>query len=1139
MKRFLGRIATVAMASVMTLLALWSCEVDPVEQGGDELNYVQIERDTLYINAEGGVENLYVESHNLMWDYTYDDGQEWCSVYDNMDDFGNRVLVVEATKNTTEANRELSVVVTNSDAADNLVVVQLADNDQKATTIECESEVVVERTMGSFSTEVTANGSYEVEISEDAASWLSYEEGVFYYGAHYGDEPRTATVTFRSNYASAEMTVMQLGKLDARLNRTLYTVYYKSGSTAIPVELWNKDAEVSVSENAEWLTYNAEASTKDSLKFDFTANEGDAEREVEVKITVGTTQLTAAVRQNKVAEYTEVRTDQQKADLMLAVAASEASSKFTNSRGANKTYDGNDLSWWGTYTLAQNDECWLKYEFAEEQTLTQIDYMRYAPSESIAWGQWGEIEVYITRDGVESLLGKYDFGKASTPSIIYFDEPLAVEGLEKLTVKILSAVPFSETVTCVASAGEFGLYQYNPDNFPILDYFTDLSCWELRPEVTWEEIEAIKDPFYRNMAEQIFNGDYNRFRRHLAQAYRHPDKDAEIFQNSPKTLLDGVTGMFVAKVSDPQIIFLDEDYGQDIFLRVIDWVNDEGMAGRVLEHERAVNYRLKKGRNVIQPANRGLMYIFWHTEDFASQPRVRINFANSGVNGYFNAETDAPEDWYPIMMQSGMTPEPHFDIITDNVIMNFTKSTLREFSFAKNPELYNRAMRTIMIFDTVTRIQQIIQGFDKYAALGRERTYHNRAPFYAAYGDCFGGAGAYATVYGNRNMAHDILDPDHMWPENFDPAKLDNGQVGHCWGLAHELGHNNQTGHFGWRGLGEVSNNLMGAITQTTFFGEGNTTMRFNNHFNRAMRDMVTRWVVDPDGTERHLTYCESVNTPQYGVKRTSDDPNHQPMVDPTTQLVPFWQLYLYYHRVLGKTDFYPDFYELCRLDTPILFKDWFLTGGMESSAQQEYAMYEFMVKTSKAAGEDLSDFCNDWHLPGINNRMLCSHYGQSVITTTQEEIDKRVKICNEYPKPEMNPLYINDLNLDLYRNRTPLTVGTYSVDDDMKMYFMNNDWSGVAAWALVDPATERVMGIYQGVDTYINYRYYTSIYEAFDPDKHGYRGQGCPEDSPYLTHNNGYQRFMEIGPGVFRNDLELYGIDVWGNYHKGVRVEE
>jgi hypothetical protein len=31
----------------------------------------------------------------------------------------------------------------------------------------------------------------------------------------------------------------------------------------------------------------------------------------------------------------------------------------------------------------------------------------------------------------------------------------------------------------------------------------------------------------------------------------------------------------------------------------------------------------------------------------------------------------------------------------------------------------------------------------------------------------------------------------------------------------------------------------------------------------------------------------------------------------------------------------------------------------------------------------------------------------------------------------------------------------------------------------------------------------------------------------------------MEIGPGVFRNDLELYGIDVWGKFHKGTRVEQ
>ncbi len=1135
MKLFLNcsKMFFTTLLSLMTIL--WSCEKTPVE--GDDSKYIQIDDDVLYFDAEAMSEPVMVSvfATDNEWKILQDDeSKSWCEITTGVDEYQGKSLLVKLSANDTDDQRTASLSLYYETYTQGLTIIQLAAEDAAATTITCDSLVVVSRNLGEFTPKVEANGIYEVTTD---ATWLTYDNGVFYYDAYYGVEPRTAEVVLRSDYAEATMTVKQLGSIEAKIAADKYTVTYKEGSVTIPVERWNPASETEVVVESEWLTYDASKSTADSVVLNFTANPTEEQREAQVTIKVGVTTLTATVSQLVETGYEAVANDQQKDDLVLAVAKSTASSVYVTSRGASRAHDGNDLSWWGTSVKNNNDENWLTYEFADEQTLTQVDYMRYAPADNINWGSWGEIEVYITRNGVDELLGKYDFGKVKTPSVVYFDEPLAVEGLEKITVKILSAVPFSESVTSVASAGEFGLYQYNPDNFPTLDYFTDLSCWELRPEITWEDIQAIRDPFYRNMAEQMFNGDYNRFRRHLAQAYRHPDEDAKVFQNSPKTLLDGVTGMYVAEVGDPQYIFLDEDYGQDIFLRIIDWVGDEGMAGRVLEHERAVNYRLKKGRNVIIPSLRGLMYIFWHTEDYATQPRIRINFANSGVNGYFNAETDAPEDFYPTMMQAGLSPEPHFDIITDNVIMNFTKATLREFSFQKNPDLYKRAMRTIMIFDTVTRIQQIIQGFDKYAALGRERVYHNRAPFYAAYGDCFGGAGAYATVYGNRNMAHDILDPDHMWPENFDPAKLDNGKVGHCWGLAHELGHNNQTNHFGWRGLGEVSNNLMGAITQTTFFGEGNTTMRFNNHFNRCMADMVTRWVVDPDGTERHLTYCESVNTPQYGVSRTTSDPNHQPMVDPTTQLMPFWQLYLYYHRALEKTDFYPDFYELCRLDRPIKFRDWFLSGGMESSADQEYAMYEFMVKASTAAGEDLSGFCNDWHLPGINNRMLCSHYGQSVITTTQEEIDKRVAVCSKFPKPEMNPLYINDLNIDLYRQRAKLSAGSYSVSED-GVYTMNGDWSGVAAWALVDPETERVMGIYQGADSQIKYRYYTSIYEAFDPEKHGYRGEGCPEDSPYLTHNNGYQRFMLIGPGVIRTDLKLYGVDVWGQYHEGTRVE-
>ncbi|MBO7168759.1 MAG: BACON domain-containing protein [Rikenellaceae bacterium] len=162
---------------LLTILAAFvGCQnYTPGENGDNAIPYVRIERDTLYLGCEGGVESLFVESHSLSWNYTYDDSQEWCLVYDNMDGFGNRVLVVEATENTTNTSRELGVIVTNGDAADQLVVVQLADDSKPATTIN------VAQTVYSFTQEsatiaikVESNGDYEVEISEEC-SWLMHD----------------------------------------------------------------------------------------------------------------------------------------------------------------------------------------------------------------------------------------------------------------------------------------------------------------------------------------------------------------------------------------------------------------------------------------------------------------------------------------------------------------------------------------------------------------------------------------------------------------------------------------------------------------------------------------------------------------------------------------------------------------------------------------------------------------------------------------------------------------------------------------------------------------------------------------------------------------------------------------------------
>ena len=155
--------------------ALAGCQPNPPEVIPGETPFVQIERDTLYLGCEGGTESLFVESHDLSWDFTYDDTQEWCFVYDNMDDFGNRVLVVEAAENTSDANRELGVVVTNDDAADELVIVQLADDSKPATTIKvAQPAYSLTKESATVAIEVEADGEYEVVVPEEC-SWLMHE----------------------------------------------------------------------------------------------------------------------------------------------------------------------------------------------------------------------------------------------------------------------------------------------------------------------------------------------------------------------------------------------------------------------------------------------------------------------------------------------------------------------------------------------------------------------------------------------------------------------------------------------------------------------------------------------------------------------------------------------------------------------------------------------------------------------------------------------------------------------------------------------------------------------------------------------------------------------------------------------------
>lgn len=1146
MMKFLHNLKHAALMAFAVLVAV-SC-TKPGPEPDDDSKLLMLDQTEIYIPGEGLAEAqvITVLATDNEWQFQTDESATWLTVSAVTDAEGAKALAITAEANPSEEERQTEISLYYESVSISLTIIQVGKGETAATTITCEERIVVTKSFGEYTPEINADGAFEVVIPKEV-SWLSWENGKFFYDAHYDEQPRIVEVTLRSEFTETTLTFVQVGSLEFSLDKTAYTLPHKAGTLRIPLSTWLNEV-CAVQIDVDWLRVNTEATVKDTVVLVFDENVESEPRNTDIVLSAGSTKVSVAIDQIGAKEYDAIVSDKQQADLILKVAKSEASSQFSNSRGAMKAaYDGNDLSYWSTTAKNQDGTVFITFEFAEEQEMTQVDYFRYCPARGISWGNWGKVEVWLQYEGEseETLFATYDFEMADTPRTIEFEEPLAAN-IRKATFKILTAKPFNETTTNVASAAGIEFCQYNPDNFPVREYFTDASCSVLKDDVTYDDILAIRDPFYRSMAEQIYNGDWNRFRVCEVKAYPHPDVDAKIFFTPPHTLLDNVTGMYVAEVGDPIYLFVEEDFGQEMYLRVCDMVGDEGLAERVVGRCES-DYRIYKGKNVIIPQYRGLMYIIWHTPDYAKFPPIKINFATGHVNGFFYLDRDKPEDFYRLLRMGGNT-EPHFDMLSDKVIMNFPKETIYNRTLRRNGENSADGARLVAIFDSVVRQQERWQGHDKYSKVyadvvkddpTKSRGHRNRAPFFTLYGNAVAGSGVYRTGYGINSILQDVTDPIKMWNPNttllggsgttdadardLGPDVAANNTIGTIWGVAHEIGHSNQCRPFAWRGLTEVTNNLMCVGTQAALFGEGHTTLHYKMKYNEAWRDIGHRYITDFDASgnevERRMTLAEAANTPAAGSSGG---------IDPAATLVPFWQLFLYYHYAMGNTDFYPDFFEQCRLRGDIFFdhgwdfRGW--SGNRElfdkSNNEQSWAMTDYMIKISIAAGEDLSDWAQHWGIPGVNENLRVSVYGQNIINTSQEMIDKAVAECRKFPKPRLNPFYICDSNLDLYRNPKTIVQGSHTVENKNGAVRVTVDgWQNVAAWVLYDPVKKRDVACYEGRFTSFSYKEYTCKYILL-PD-----GATNPEGTRYQYCKDGYGRSTEnVGP-TFRNDLLLYAI--------------
>lgn len=599
----------------------------------------------------------------------------------------------------------------------------------------------------------------------------------------------------------------------------------------------------------------------------------------------------------------------------------------------------------------------LEYHFAGAET---VDYLVYHPRQTGSNGHFKEVELWVKKsDGDLKKQGDYDFKGTGEPKKVDFSPALV--GVTAFRFVVKSGAGDGQGF---ASCAEMEFYRRNKDNAVPTNIFTDGTASALRAGVTEEQIRAISNPLYREIALFIYNKKYpSEFRIQDYRAWPHPNDWIKKSKTNPQNLLDNATGI-VAEAGKELIVLVGKTSGHSGLSIKVQNLDRPGGDGY---NDGSSTYPLSEGVNKIIPTNGGLIYVLYHTPSYKTAPKIRIHFATGSVNGYFDSEKHSKEDWKRLLAGAKYK---YFDVLGKEAHLTFPTEGFRKYAGEDGPELITQ-------YDELVTLETDLMGLKKY-----DLPRVNRSYFHAMYGSYM-----YATWY---RTAYNVSD------ENVLKVMCDKETFRkQPWGPAHETGHNYQTRPgFMWAGMTEVTNNVHANYVNVKF---GNTS-RLSSE-NRYLSGYNT-YHIDLSGLKSRWTRPPYIRAG--GIYDTVFE-----------KLVPLWQLYLYFTEVKGQKDFYPDLYEKVRKNP--------------NPPTDEKCLLEFTRLASEISGYDLTDFFEAWSFY-TPYKGVVEDYGKKNINLTSSLANEyRAKIVSMgLPKPKEALQYITDKNIDLYRHPKPVVPGTY-----------------------------------------------------------------------------------------------------------------
>lgn len=647
----------------------------------------------------------------------------------------------------------------------------------------------------------------------------------------------------------------------------------------------------------------------------------------------------------------------------------------------NTSYHSNDSGAGGARLPAD-----LTWHLAQPE---KLEYILFTPHN--AHGSFDKFDIYFKYedDSEEKVYSEEALGAPLSPV------RLSWNGINSRKVKSIR-FHVRKTGYTVLAVKEMEFFKQKDGYFDPLTYFTDLSCSELKPGVTYAQIMAVENPFYRELMRKLYQKVYDKeFRVTTRSILVNPDTE----RNHNKTQYsysryNGATGIAVNQ-GEEVVVFIDKagSIKPQVLVQNLQQPGERSYGGTPIT--------LEPGYNKFTADRSGLIYIIYNEANLkpnrTANPEIKFHFATGTVNGYYDDTNPKHAGrWRELLSKA---TNRYFDVLGKYSHMTMQTDDFRRWT-PDLPEL-------VSYYDKVVLEQQRLQGMMKY-----NRMFTNRALFLHDKGNGLY-AFSYHTAYGSGEPMFNPHGPNGFRRWN--------------WGVGHEQGHQNQTYGLNWGGMVEITVNIPALYIEESVFDTESRSIA-GNWFTNAWNDLLR-------GNASFSTKSQAQSS-----------------------LMAFWQLELYFGRVLGRTPlrqadhggFYPDLYERLRnYATPTVAWNAPNEAKAENNGIQQT---NFAWHASAVAGYDLTDFFEKWgffrtttmevHL----NTYKAAHY-LTVTDAMVSDIKGKIRALG-HSKPTIALEYITSENWEMYKNPQPVGVGTVSQSGST---FTLSGWQNVVAWEVRD----------------------------------------------------------------------------------------